>query len=292
MIDYPGQLYNFLGLPAQESEYANSRFVVMPVPYEQTTTYRRGTASGPQAIIQASHEVELFDEETGSEAYLKGIHTLPDLEITSAGPQEMVKRIEQAAEPLISDGKTVCMLGGEHSISTGLVAACKKEYSDLSVIQLDAHADLRDQYQDNPHSHACVMRRIREIVDNTVAVGIRNMSKAESDLIERENLPVYHARQIRREGDWIKDAIARLNDNVYLTIDLDFFDPSIMPAVGTPEPGGGLWYPTLAFLYELSSSKNIVAFDVVELCPIAGNNVSEFTAARLIYKIMTYLANA
>jgi len=292
MPEYPGQLNNFLGLSTEESAYDKSRFVIMPVPYEQTTTYRKGTASGPAAIIQASHEVELFDEETESEAYLEGIHTLPDLQITSAGPQEMVRRIETAAADIINDDKILCMLGGEHSISAGTVAACKRKYHDLSVVQLDAHADLRDSYQDNPHNHACAMRRVREIVKTTVAIGIRNMSKPEFDLIISEDLPVYHGQQIRHEGEWIRDAIDCLGENVYLTIDLDFFDPSIMPAVGTPEPGGSLWYPTLAFLKELSSSRKIVAFDVVELCPIAGSNVSEFTAARLIYKLMSYITQA
>jgi agmatinase len=287
--DYPGHTLNFLGLRPEETAYDKARFAILPAPYEQTTTYRKGTHGGPGAILSASQEVELYDEETDTEPYLAGIHTLGDLDITASGPEDMVKKIYQAGKTLINDEKLVCMLGGEHTISTGMVKACKDKYDNLSVLQLDAHADLRNSYQESKYSHACVMRRIREIVKTTVGVGIRNISTSEHKLIEREKIPIIHAARMFSELDWVKKALDDLGDNVYLTIDCDFFDPSIMPAVGTPEPGGGLWYQTLAFLRELIRGKNIVAFDVVELCPLADNNISEFTAAKLIYKTIGYL---
>ncbi len=287
--DSPGHTLNFLGLAPEETAYDKARFVILPVPYEQTTTYRKGTYGGPGAILSASQEVELYDEETGTEPYLVGIHTLRDLDTTASGPKAMVEKVYQAGKIMIKDEKSVCMLGGEHTISTGMVKACKDKYDSLSVLQLDAHADLRDSYQESKYSHACVMRRIREIVKTTVGVGIRNISRSEQELIVREKIPLIHASRMFSELDWVKKTLDDLGDNVYLTIDCDFFDPSIMPGVGTPEPGGALWYQTLAFLRELIRSKNIVAFDVVELCPLADNNISEFTAAKLIYKIIGYL---
>ncbi len=287
--DYPGHAFNFLGLEKEECDYKRARFVILPVPYEQTTTYRKGTFAGPNAIITASREVELFDEETESEPYLAGVHTLPKLDITASSSEQMIDRIYSVGKELLGDNKTVCMLGGEHSISAGLVKACHEKHADISVLQLDAHADLRESYQDNPHSHACVMKRIREIVGNTVGIGIRNMSIEEHELIRKEKIKIISGRDIRDNPRSMDKALDWLSDNVYLTIDCDYFDPSMMPAVGTPEPGGGLWYPTLDFLRKLASVKNIVGLDVVELAPLPVNNISEFTAARLIYKIMGYI---
>jgi agmatinase len=287
--DYPGHTLNFLGLEPEDTDYDRARFVILPVPYEQTTTYRKGTRNGPGAILSASQEVELYDEETGAEPHLAGIHTFNDLDITASGPKAMVAKIYQAGKKPVRDNKIVCMLGGEHTISSGMVKACAEKYDNLSVLQLDAHADLRDFYQESKYSHACVMKRIREIVETTVGVGIRNISRSEQELIARERIPIIHASRMFSELDWVKKALDGLGENVYLTIDCDFFDPSIMPGVGTPEPGGALWYQTLAFLRELIRGKNIVAFDVVELCPLADNNISEFTAAKLIYKIIGYL---
>jgi agmatinase len=288
-MNYDGQAYNFLGLDREESGYKKSRFVIMPVPYEQTTTYRKGACNGPQAIISASREVELFDDELKAEPYLEGIHTLDDLGVTAEGPEKMVEKIHDAVGAIIDDEKTICMLGGEHSISTGLARAYKDKYHDLSVLQLDAHADLRESYQGNRFSHACVMKRIRDFIKQTVGIGIRNMSKEEFDLIQEDKIPIISAADMHESSAWMTKALDHLSDDIYLTIDLDFFDPSIMPAVGTPEPGGGLWYPTLEFLRKLAVSKSIVGFDVVELAPLPVNNVSEFTAAKLIYKLIGYI---
>lgn len=287
--DYPGHAFNFLGLEKEECDYKSARFVILPVPYEQTTTYRKGTSAGPNAIISASREVELFDEETESEPFRAGLHTLPELDITASGSERMTDRVYSVGKELLGDNKTVCMLGGEHSISAGMVKAYHEKYADISVLQLDAHADLRESYQDNPYSHACVMSRIREIVGNMVGIGVRNMSIEEHKLIKKEKIKIISGRDIRDNPRSMDKALDWLSDNVYLTIDCDYFDPSMMPAVGTPEPGGGLWYPTLDFLRKLASVKNIVGLDVVELAPLPVNNISEFTAARLIYKIMGYI---
>ncbi len=289
-MSFTGKAYNFLGLDREESDCGNSRFVIMPVPYEQTTTYRKGACNGPHAILSASREVELFDDELEVEPYLEGIHTLDELEITAEGPEKMTEKIHDAAGAIIDNEKMICMLGGEHSISTGLVRAYKDKYHDLSVLQLDAHADLRESYQGNRFSHACVMKRIRGIIKQTVGIGIRNISKEEFDLIQKEKIPIISAADMHESSAWMTKALDHLSDNVYLTIDLDFFDPSIMPAVGTPEPGGALWYPTLEFLRKLTISKKIVGLDVVELAPLPVNNVSEFTAAKLIYKLIGYIS--
>jgi len=280
---------NFLGIPKEFSLFESSRFIVLPVPYEQTTTYRAGTRGGPSAIIDASAQVELYDEELGFEPYAEGICTLGDLQVTSYGPEKMNQLIYEASKELVGSGKIVTMLGGEHSISWGLVKAYKEKYPKISVLQMDAHADLRDEYQENRFSHACVMRRIRELVP-TVQVGIRNLSMEESEYIDSQSdLPIFYARDMHSSDAWMDQVIDLLSDEVYLTLDVDFLDPSIMPAVGTPEPGGLTWYPTLAFLGKLARKKEIVGFDVVELAPLPGIAAPDFLAAKLIYKLMGYI---
>lgn len=289
--------HNFLGIPSEFSGYENSEFVILPVPYEQTTTYREGTKHAPQAIINASHEVETFDEELKFEVFKAGICTLHPMEASSAGPQPVLDRICDIMQELIGAGKKVGMIGGEHTISIGAVRAFKGKCPHLTVLQLDAHADLRDSYQDNKFSHACVMRRIAEI-SHFVGVGIRNLSQDEFGFIQKNRIDIIWAQEIRNhnrsEGyktGWKEEVWEKLGPDVYLTFDLDALDPSIMPAVGTPEPGGLLWYETLDFLKELIQRKNVVGFDVVELCPIPGMIAPDFLAAKLIYKIIGYLVN-
>ncbi len=277
---------NFLGLPQVYSDYKRSRFVISPVPYEQTTSYKAGTREGPQAIISASKQVELFDEELETEPYKAGICTLNELEPTSKGPEQMVEKIYKVGRQLVRDKKIVVMLGGEHTISMGMIKAYKRGYKDLSVLQLDAHADLRDSFQGSKFSHACTMRRVREVAP-AVQVGIRNISLEEHKWIKKEKLDIFFASG--KDQNWLDKALSLLSDNVYLTLDLDFFDPSIMPSVGTPEPGGFLWYETLDFLKALSQRKKIVGFDIVELCPHPGNIAPDFMAAKLIYKIIGYI---
>lgn len=278
---------NFLGIPRKFSDYSNSRFVILPVAYEQTTTYKAGTKEGPQALITASKQVELFDEELTAEPYKTGVHTTQELEPTSRGPEEMIKRIHQAGRQLLKDRKVVVMLGGEHTISIGLIKACKEKYKNLTVLQMDAHADLRQSFQGSQFSHACTMRRVREFVP-AVQVGIRNISLEEHNWVKKNKIRLFYARE--KDKNSAGQIINSLSDNVYLTFDLDFLDPSIMPSVGTPEPGGYLWYETLDLLKTLSQKVNIVGFDVVELCPQPGNIAPDFLAAKLTYKLIGYIA--
>lgn len=282
--------YNFLGLPPRFAEFERSQFVILPVPYEQTTTYQGGTKNAPQAIIAASQQVETFDEELKLEACEVGICTLEEMEVTSAGPEKMLDRIARTSGELLERGKKLVMLGGEHTMSIGAVRAFQKRHPNLSVLQMDAHADLRESYQDNRFSHACVMRRIGEL-SHFVGLGIRNLSAEEHEFLEQSRADVFLAQHLRRDDRWKEKVLNTLGPDVYLTLDLDFLDPSIMPAVGTPEPGGFLWNETSDFLRALIDEKNLVGFDVVELCPIPGFVAPDFLAARLIYKIITYMVH-
>ncbi len=275
---------NFLRLPEEYSTYESSRVVILPVPYEGTTTYRAGTRHGPEAIISASQNLELYDEELKKETHKIGIHTFDELEPLSS-PEAMVNRVEEVAEKLLKDGKFVVMLGGEHTLSLGMVRALKRRHPSLSVLSLDAHADLRDSYSGTPFSHACVTRRISEIVP-VVEVGVRSLSGEEASFIEEKGVAVYGPKEMEGKTEEI---ISRLSKEIYVTIDLDVLDPSMMPSVGTPEPGGLLWCETLAFLREIANNKKVIGFDTVELCPIPGNPAPDFTAAKLIYRFLGYL---
>jgi agmatinase len=288
LSQFPLRPHNFLGLPDKLAGFEESEFAILPVPYEQTTTYQVGTKHAPEAIIAASQEVETFDEELKFEACQAGICTLNDLETATADAKRMLERIYQTTRSLIGDGKKVVMIGGEHTISIGAVKASKERYPDLCVLQLDAHADLRDTYQENKYSHACVMRRIGEICP-FVGVGIRNLSREEHEFIRQSKIDIFFDRDLADLDGWYEAVLDRLGPDVYLTLDLDFLDPSIMPSVGTPEPGGLLWYETLDFLRELVNRKNVVGFDVVELCPVRGLGAPDFLAARLVYKIISYM---
>ncbi len=279
--------FSFLGLPPPYTDFKKSKFVILPVPYEQTTTFKTGTKNGPQAIISASREVELFDEELKFEAHFAGIATLQEMEVTALGPQKMNLRIYQTAKKLVSQNKFVIMLGGEHSITYGLVKAYQEKYKDLTVLQLDAHADLRESYQDNKFSHACAMKRVWEICP-VVGVGIRNLSEAEFKFVKQKEIRLFYARDLQNYKTYYDEIVNSLSKNVFLTFDLDYFDPSIMPSVGTPEPGGLLWYETLELLKKVIQKKNLVGSDVVELSPLSGNVAPDFLAARLIYKLISY----
>lgn len=280
---------NYLGMPEANSRLETSAYVILPVPYEETATYGKGTQYGPAAIIEASQEVELYDDELGFEPYHVGIHCDKPLPVcTSKGPERQNLIVYERVAALLGQDKIVCMLGGEHSISYGAVRACLEKHPDLTVLQLDAHADLRDGYLGQRFSHAATMRRIRDFTDKTIGVGIRNYSIEESEYIRDHNVPIYSAYYLQKHPDWIDEVVAKLSGDIYLTIDLDGFDPSLVPATGTPEPGGLLWYPALELLRKVITKCNLVGFDVVELSPIEGNHVSDFLAAKLIYKIIGY----
>jgi len=279
---------SFLGLENQSLTLDNCRVVILPVPYEATVTYRPGTKLGPSAIMEASQEVETFDLELQADPSEIGIFTCDSLEADTRGPEYMIERVKRACQKFIEKDKIVALLGGEHSLCLGAVKACREKYGDLSVLQLDAHGDLRDRYQGSPFNHACVMRRVGELC-RIVPVGVRNLSKEEFDFIlERKLQPIY-AEHIHDRGDWVEACLDRLSDNVYLTVDMDVFDPSLVPAVGTPEPGGLSWQQVLSLLRRVVAEKNLVGFDVVELSPIPGNQTSDFLTASLVYKIIGYL---
>jgi agmatinase len=277
----------FGGLEPPQSDYENARALIWPVPFEKTVSYGQGTREGPAAIINASRNMELYDEEIGGETSAIGIHTLPQAD-ADREPQEMMLALQLEAKRLLQTGKFLCMLGGEHSISAPVVRAFRERFPRLSVLQIDAHADLRDSYDGTPHSHASTMRRILEVCP-AVQVGIRSLSAEEARMIPRLPTRVFYAKDIWGRSDWIHTAIESLSEDVYLTIDIDGLDPSLVPATGTPEPGGLTWSEVLALIRTLAASRNVVGMDLVELCGSPSGNASSFLAAKLIYKTLGYV---
>lgn len=263
-------------------------FVVVPVPYDLTSTYQPGSRRGPIAIIEASSNMELYDEELKKETYLAGIYTTPPVAIDARGPKNMVNIVRKKISKIVAQDKIPVMLGGEHSITFGAVQALKEKYPNLSVLQLDAHADLRDSYQGSPFSHASVARRISEICPLT-QVGIRSMSTEEGDFIPKSKVKSYSADFVAENKDWCEKVCKNLKGDIFVTIDLDVFDPSIMPSTGTPEPGGLYWRDVLKLLKSVSKSCRIRGFDVVELAPIPGIVAPDFMSAKLIYRFMGYI---
>jgi len=282
-IKSPG---NFAELHDSFSNYKSSKVAILPVPYEKTTTYIKGTAKGPQAIIDASRNMELYDEELDKNICEIGICTLEELEIKEK-PELMVDIVCQNVKKLVENGKFPVIIGGEHSITPGCVRAFSE--NDFSVLQIDAHADLREDYQGSKFNHACTMKRCHDVTKNIVQVGIRSLSLEESEFAKKNKLEIFWAKDIVDNDKWFEEAIFKLKDNVYITFDLDAFDPSIMASTGTPEPGGLNYYQTLRFLKKVCEERNVVGFDVVELCPNEKDVSSDFTAAKLIYKLIGYV---
>lgn len=270
------------------SSWEKSRIAILPVPYDLTTSYKPGTSSGPKAIIDASRYMETYDDETGKEVYKLGIYTLEEIKPVSPKPEEVIKAVEKETGLILKAGKFPVILGGEHSITLGPVKAFRKRFKDFSVLQLDAHRDLRNNFQGTRYSHACIAKRIIEVTSLT-QVGIRSLSKDES-IKKYKNLNTFFMRDMLKDKDWVQDVIDSLaNDRVYVTIDMDAFDPSIMPSVGTPEPGGMGWYETLELLKALTEEKEVIGFDVVELAPVPANVGPDFLTAKLIYKFLSYI---
>lgn len=281
----------FLGLGAEHTDLQAARYVVLPVPYEGTVSYERGTAAAPAAIVRASQQVELFDEELEGEYFQAGVATHAPVEPAigrKQGPGEMMRRIQEAARPLVRAGKFLLTLGGEHSITAPLVGLLAQARGPLSVLQIDAHADLRDTYAGTPHSHACVMRRVLETAGRICQVGVRSYSKEERAACPEQAAAFLAPRTIRSRADWIDLALRRLGERVYVTVDMDGFDPSVAPGVGTPEPGGLTWEEVTHLLRRVCAERVVVAADIVETRPIPPNHVTEFVAARLAYKIIAY----
>ena len=280
----------FAALPAEYASWERAQVALLPVPYDGTASYRPGARRGPSAILEASPQLELYDEELQAEPYRVGIATLPPLDAV-IDPEAMTKRVEQAVSLVLQSEKFPIVLGGDHSITVGAVRALAERYGPLSVLQLDAHSDLREEYQGSRFSHACVARRILELGCSLVQLGIRSLTREDAELIrQQEALTTVYAHELHRDFKGALGALERLRGPVYISVDLDVLDPGVMPAVGTPEPGGLGWYQLLAVLREAFVRYEVVGCDVVELCPIEGMVAPDFTAARLVYKLIGYWA--
>ena len=275
---------NYGDLPPEYSDPETAGIAMIPVAYDGTSTWMKGADKGPAAIIEASANMELYDIETDSEVYTKGIFT-EDVIGGKISTTEMIETVRQTVRDYLERNRFTVVIGGEHSVSIGSVKAHADCFPNLSVLQLDAHADLREIYNDSKYNHACVMARIRDMCP-IVQVGIRSMDSSEKERMDPSRM--FFAEHLQTNADWIEKIISTLSDDVYVTIDLDVFDPAIMPSTGTPEPGGLMWYDVLKLLKAVSDNKRIVGFDVVELCPDDRNKAPDFLAAKLIYKLLSY----
>jgi agmatinase len=282
---------NFGGIDQEQyCSFDASRILVWPVSYEGTVSYGHGTGAGAMAIVDASRNMELYEEETDTEPYKVGIHTLPEFTPRET-PEAMMSGLYDTTKELLDSGKFICMLGGEHSVSAPVIQAHNEKFDNLSVLQIDAHADLRDTYDGTPHSHASIMARVvKDMRIPSVQVGIRSISGDEARSL-KQGLPtrIFWARDIVGRTDWIDDAIDGLTDNVYLTIDIDGLDPSIVPTTGTPEPGGLGWYETLALIRKLAEKKRVVGMDLVEYSYFENYDSPAFLCSKLVYKSFAYI---
>ncbi len=275
----------YLGLEPDWTDPGKARIVLIPVPYDKTSTWIKGSDRGPLAMLEASANLELYDISTGSELYRKGIYTAPPI-LCDGGPEELAGRVAEKVKVTLDRNQFPVLVGGEHSVSIGAFHAFKEKYPGLDILQLDAHADLRDHYEGSSHNHACVMARARELAP-VVQVGIRSMSAGEKSKPKPGRM--FFMEQIRKNPDWSGKVLGMLQGPVYLTFDLDVLDPSIMPSTGTPEPGGFFWDETMAFLRNLASRHQVVGFDLVELCPNPVNKAPDFLAAKLIYQLLSLI---
>jgi len=264
--------------------YDESEIIILPVPYDETSTWMRGADKGPDAILEASVNLEFYDIETSSEAHLKGINTV-DPVLEKESPEKLVKAVYDRTLTLLNDKKFPVIIGGNHSVPIGAFRAYSEFYSDLTILQLDAHADLRQEYEGSEFNHACAMARAREYAP-LIQVGIRSMSVGEIPFADRDRM--FFSHQLFCDKTLYSKALEKLTRNVYITIDLDVFDPSLMPSTGTPEPGGPEYFELMHFLREVIGKRNVVGFDVVELCPSASNKAPDFIAAKIIYQLLSY----
>ena len=275
---------NYAGIPDQFAQLDTAKVVLIPVPYDGTSTWGKGADKGPDAFLAASENMELYDIETATEVYQQGIY-LADPISENSSPEAMVKAVHATTKSYIKKNKFVTLFGGEHSISIGTIRAFNESFENLTVLHIDAHADLRASYEGTTCNHACAVHEASQNT-NLIQVGIRSMDQIENSFLDPDK--TFFAHDMVQDEFWADKALELMTDNVFITLDLDAFDPSIMPATGTPEPGGLLWYETLAFLKTVFAEKNVVGFDIVELCPNAQSKPSEFLAAKLYYKMLTY----
>ena len=265
-------------------DYSESKIIIVPVPYDETSTWMKGSDKGPDAILNASVNLEFFDIETQSEAHLNGIFTMNPI-VQKATPELLTEDVYYRVLSLLDDNKFPIVVGGNHTVSIGSVKAFSEYYDNFSVLQLDAHADLRQEYEGSEYNHACVMARAREFAP-VVQVGIRSMSAEELSSVEKDR--IFYSHELYYNKSLYQKAIDKLSENVYITIDLDVFDPSLIPSTGTPEPGGPDYYELLHFMRDVIRSKNVVGFDIVELCPSPYNKMPDFVAAKIIYQLLSY----
>jgi agmatinase len=266
-------------------DYSGSGIIIVPVPYDETSTWIKGSDKGPDAIMEASVNLEFYNVETATEVHLKGIHTIAPVQEKSS-PEILVNAVYEKVLHLLSDKKFPVIVGGNHTVSIGAVKAFSEYVMNLSVLQLDAHSDLRQEYEGSRFNHACAMARSREFAP-IVQVGIRSMSVDELPYADKER--IFYAHELYYDKKLYSKALDKLTENVYVTIDLDVFDPSLVPSTGTPEPGGPEYLELIHFLREVARKKNIVGFDVVELCPSPANKTSDFIAAKVIYQLLSYI---
>ena len=274
----------YAGIPEAYATSEKSKIVLIPVPYDGTSSWKKGADKGPKAFLEASENMELYDIETDSEVYKQGIY-LSQPVTESSSPEAMVEAVTEKVKSYLNRNKFVTLFGGEHSISIGAIRAFSRHYENLTIVQIDAHADLRESYEGSKCNHACALYEANQ-TNNLIQVGIRSMDHSEKSVMNYDN--VFFAHEIESDDYWIEQAVERMTDTVYITIDLDGFDPSLFPATGTPEPGGLFWYETLRFLREVFKEKNVVGFDLVELCPSPALYASDFLAAKLYYKMLSY----
>ncbi|CAM1362803.1 agmatinase [Tenacibaculum xiamenense] len=274
----------YAGIPEEYSKLEKAKIVLIPVPYDGTSTWQKGADKGPEAFLEASENMELYDIETESEVYKEGVY-LADAVTESSSPESMVDEVHAITKKYINKNKFVTIFGGEHSISIGTIRAFNECYNNLTVLHIDAHADLRKEYEGSACNHACAVYEANQQT-NLVQVAIRSMDISETRVMNKDK--VFFAHEMATNEYWMDNVIEQLTDNVFITFDLDAFDPSILPSTGTPEPGGLFWYETLDFLRQVFESKNVVGFDIVELCPNENEKSSDFLAAKLYYKMLSY----
>jgi agmatinase len=294
-VEYLSTSENFLKIEDEALyRYADCRFVIHGAPYEHTSSYHAGSKEGPAAIIRASQYVELYDEELDRETYRDGgICTLAPLDFAGQVDEAAVALVEGRTARLLADGKFPVMLGAEHTVTLGAVRAVRKAYPRLSVLQIDAHSDLRESYEGNRYSHASVMARVHELGVPLVQVGIRAQCREEAELIRASaNIHTLYAHRLRARptAEWVQEAVRHLSDDVYVTVDADGFDPSVVPAVGTAEPNGLTWDEGMALLRAVCAARRVVGFDVVEVAPVPHSTVSEYTLAKLVYRLIGLIA--
>ncbi len=277
----------FAAVPPPYFVFDRAKVVILPVPYETSTEWRSGTRDAPQSIIDASRYLEMYDLELDRETYRVGIHTLPEVEVLMSGAEGMIQRVYQIIRELVQKGKFVVMLGGEHSLTLAAVQAFKETFPQLSVLQFDAHADLRDEYLGTKYGQACVMRRVSELCP-IVQVGIRSLCWEEKQFLDMNGMTPFYMSTVAEDEDLVGHVASSLSEDVYVTVDADVFDPSIMPAVGTPEPGGMQWQQVLDIVKSIAYGKHVVGFDLVEFCPREGPMSCAFMLAKLVYRLIGY----